>query len=211
MGRIVRGHLGDVRGKVGNLIVTEAFGAPVAKGLPRSSSKPPSQKQLEQRQKMFVSGKFLRKIKKVVLLGFGNEAHRMNGFNLASKLLIKWALRGQYPDYSIDYSLVTVSQGELPSLFAPATVSTVKDTITFTWNATEVVNTKPDDKAILVSYCPEFNVSVYTLSGPDRSAGTGTLVMPGLSGRQVHSWMTFISADGKEISDSQYAGTVTLV
>ena len=80
----------------------------------------------------------------------------------------------------------------------------------FTWDTGATVGTKPDDKAILLFYCPEFNKSVYTLSGPDRSAGTGALSLPGFGGKDVHTWMSFISADGKEFSDSLYAGKVTL-
>jgi hypothetical protein len=212
MGRIIkRSKLGEIAGKVGDLVLSTWNGIEYVKSTPRRSNKKATQSQQEQRLKMTIAGQFLSELTEVVMLGFRGNAYQMSGFNVASSRLMKDAIEGQYPDFTINYSQVELSQGRLSDLFVPKATATVKETITFTWETRELPKASPTDKAILVAYAPEFNTGAYTLSGPERTQGTGTLVVPGLSGADVHTWVFFISADGKKLSDSLYAGKVTLV
>ena len=63
---------------------------------------------------------------------------------------------------------------------------------------------------MLVVYSEDLGRAAYTLSGPARSAGTGLLTIPAFSGKQVQTWLSFISANGKEIADSVFTGQVTV-
>ena len=211
MARMKHGPLGNISGKIGNVSFSTWKDTAIVKERPAKSNKPASQKQLEQRAKMATGNQFMRTLKNVVTKCYRDFTVKMTGYNAAVRNLLKNALTGEYPNYSIDYSLVQLSRGEIRQLFKPAVASAKTDTITFTWTISSGVgNSRPDDKAVLVAYCEAMKVSTYTLDGPSRSAGTADLEMPGYSGQTIHSWIAFISADGTDVSDSVYAGKVTI-
>ena len=211
MGRIKQGPLGHVSGKVGNVTISKWKNKSVVKERPSESSKPASKKQQEVRAKMTVAGQFLRTVKEVVAPCYRDLTIRMTGFNAAVRNLLKFAITGEFPDYGIDYSQVLLCRGEIRQVFKPAASSAKADTLTFTWTTgSGVGKSRPGDKAILVAYCEAMKVSVYTMDGPPRSAGTAELEMPGFGGQVVHTWVAFISDDGSDVSDSVYAGEVTI-
>ena len=211
MGRIKQGPLGSVSGKVGNVTISQWKNKSVVKERPSGSNKPASKKQQEQRAKMTVAGQFLRTVKEVVTPCYRDLTVKMTGFNAAVRNLIKFAISGEFPNYGIDYSQVLLCRGEIRQIFKPVASSAKTDTITFTWTTGNGIGkSRPDDKAILIAYCEAMKVSTYTLNGPPRSAGTAELEMPGFSGQVVHTWVAFISADGADVSDSLYAGEVTI-
>jgi hypothetical protein len=211
MARMKHGPLGNISGKIGNVSFSTWKDTAIVKERPNRSNKPASQKQLEQRARMATGNQFMRTLKEVVTKCYRDFTVKMTGYNAAVRSLLKNALGGEYPNYSIDYSLVQISRGEIKQLFKPAVSSAKADTITFTWTtASGVGKSRPGDKAVLVAYCEAIKVSAYTLDGPPRSAGTADLEMPGFSGQTVHTWVAFISADGTDVSDSIYAGKVTI-
>jgi uncharacterized protein DUF6266 len=46
--------------------------------------------------------------------------------------------------------------------------------------------------------------------GTSRHAGTEILDMRAFSGRTVHTWISFISADNRDVANSVYTGTVVV-
>lgn len=211
MGRMKQGPLGNVTGKFGNVTISKWKNRSVVKERPSGSNKPVSKKQQEQRAKMSVAGKFLRTVKEVITPCYRDFTTQMTGFNAAAKHLLKFAVTGQYPHFGIDYSQVLLCRGEIRTIFKAEASSAKTDTITFTWTTGNGIGkSRPGDKAILVAYCEAIKVSAYTMEGPPRSAGTAELEMPGFSKQVVHTWVAFIAADGSEVSDSVYAGQVTI-
>ncbi|WP_207510793.1 DUF6266 family protein [Longitalea luteola] len=211
MAQVKQGPLGNVSGKIGNISFSSWKEKTVVKGRPSKSKKPATQKQLEQRLKMAVANQFMRTIKEVVTLGYRDLTVKMTGYNASVRNLLKNALSGNHPDYTIDYSLVEICRGEIRQLFKADASSAKTDTVTFTWTTKSGVGrSRPGDKAILVAYCEAMKVSAYTVEGPPRSAGTADLELPGFSGQTVHTWVAFISEDRSDVSDSVYAGKVTL-
>ena len=211
MAQIKQGALGKVSGKIGNISFSTWKEKTVVKERPSKSKKPASKKQLEQRAKMATGNQFMRTIKEVLTLCYRDLTVKMTGYNAAVRHLLKNAISGEYPDYSIDYSQVRISRGEIRQVFKPTASSAKADTITVTWTTDSGVGkSRPGDKAILVAYCEAMKVSAYTVEGPPRSAGTADLELPGFNGQTVHTWVAFISEDGSDVSDSLYAGKVTI-
>ncbi|WP_205513387.1 DUF6266 family protein [Longitalea arenae] len=211
MAQVKQGPLGKVSGKIGNISFSSWKEKTVVKERPSKSKKPASKKQQEQRLKMAKANQFMRTIKEVVTLGYRDLTVKMTGYNASVRNLLKNAVVGEYPDYSIDYSLVQICRGEIRQIFKPVASSAKTDTVTFTWTTSSGVGkSRPGDKAILVAYCEAMKVSAYTIEGPPRSAGTADLEMPGFSGQTVHTWVAFISEDGSDVSDSVYAGKLTI-
>jgi hypothetical protein len=211
MAQFKQGALGKISGKIGNVSFSTWKDKAVVKERPTASKKPASKKQLEQRLKMAVANQFMRTIKEVLTLCYRDLTVKMTGYNAAVRKLLKESINGQYPDYSIDYSQVRICRGEITSVFKPTASSAKTDTVTFTWTtANGVGKSRPGDKAILVAYCEAKKVSAYTVEGPPRSAGTAELELPGFNGQTVQTWVAFISEDGSDVSDSVYAGKVTI-
>jgi hypothetical protein len=61
-------------------------------------------------------------------------------------------------------------------------------------------------------YCEERHESYYDIKdGALRSDGNDILELPAkLSGKTVHTWLSFISENGKDIAPSIYTGQLTV-
>jgi len=211
MARIEESMHGGFRGKVGKLVGGKWNGIDYIRSVGTRSNTEATPSQLNHRSKMALAVGFTRTIKKVVKVGYRDVAVRMSGYNSAIRNLLKNAITGESPNYRIDYSKVMLCRGENRGPIGATTSSPAAETVTFKWGTRDVTGeVKPTDKAILVAYCEAFNVSAFTLQGPDRSTGTGSLEMPEFSGQEVHTWLAFISADGKTVFDSTYTGTVKI-
>ncbi|MGN6617524.1 MAG: DUF6266 family protein, partial [Ilyomonas sp.] len=66
------------------------------------------------------------------------------------------------------------------------------------------------DKSLLLVYCPTLNMSIYVTEGADRSAGTDTVNVSTFSGETVHTYISFISEDGRDVASSIYTGEFTI-
>ena len=171
-----------------------------------------SELQLQQQRKFAVMMKFIQPLAGLLMLSFRNFAVRMTGTNSAFSYNLKNAIAGIYPDYTIDYSLVLISRGDLPNALNPAGAAGAAGEIVFTWlNNAGTGKAMDTDQFIGVVYCPALQQSVYTTKGSDRSAQTDTLAVSMFSGQVVETWVGFISADGKEIATSIYTGQVTVL
>jgi hypothetical protein len=211
MARIEESMHGGFRGKVGKLVGGQWNGIDYIRSIGKRSNAEATPNQLNHRSKMALAGNFARTIKQVVKVGFRDGAVRMSGYNAAVRNLLKNAITGESPNYRIDYSKVMVCRGEGRGPIGASASSPAAETVTFKWSTRDVSGAvKPTDKAMLVAYCEAFNVSAFTIQGPDRSTGTGSLEMPEFSGQEVHTWLAFISADGKTVFESTYTGVVKI-
>jgi hypothetical protein len=211
MARIQEGMHGGFTGKVGKLVGGKWNGIDYVRSIGKRSTTEATQQQLDHRSKMALAVSFMKTFKRVVKIGYRDAAVKMSGYNAATRYLFKNAITGESPEYRIDYSKVMLCRGENRGPIGAKASSPAAETITFTWSTRDKSGeVKPTDKAILVAYCEAFNVSVFTLQGPDRSTGTGSLEMPEFSGQEVHTWLSFISADGKIVFDSTYIGAMKI-
>lgn len=211
MARIKESMHGGFSGKVGKLVGGKWNGVDYVRSIGVRSDKPATENQQVHRSKMALAGSFIRTIKYVVKVGFRDVAVKMSGYNAAVSDLLKNAITGESTEYRIDYTKVMVSRGERIGMIGASVSSPAAETVTFKWNTRDVAGAvKPTDKAILVAYCEAYNVSAFTIQGPDRSTGTGSLEMPEYSGQEVHTWLAFISADGQTVFDSSYTGVVKI-
>ena len=66
------------------------------------------------------------------------------------------------------------------------------------------------DKAVVVVFCPNLNLAQYNASAANRSAGAASIDVSSFKGQSVETWIAFLSADGKEASNSTYTGKLTI-
>lgn len=211
MAKVTESPFGILNGKVGQVVGFTWKGIPVIRVLSKISN-PRTDKQETQRQKWAVTMRFLQPLSGFLEVGFREYAVGMTGINAAMQYNIKNALTGTYPNIAIDYPNARVAQGTLASALNQVASSTVAGTVKFDWedNSSELkASTK--DKTLLVIYNPSQNQAVTVNELAERADGTQTVTVPNsFSGDLVQCYMAFITEDGQTVSNSAFAGAVTV-
>jgi hypothetical protein len=211
MGIISKGILGGFSGTVGTVIGGTWKGITYMRSQPakRASSSTPAQ--LEQQAKFATAMKFVNTMSGLFMISFRNYAVKMTGINNAFAYVLKNAVTGIYPAYTINYPTVLVSRGDLANVLAPTAIAAAGSLITFAWTDNSGVGiAKASDKAILAIYCAGMNLCIYTTGSAARGALTDTIDVSAFSGKAVETYIGFISEDGKNVASSLYTGQLTV-
>jgi hypothetical protein len=180
---------------------------------PTSVNNPRTPAQLAHRAKFSAVIQFLKPLTSFLRIGFKSQAIEMSGFNAAMSYNLKNAVEGTYPDYTVDFTAVKLTSGNLPGALNAGVTSTVSGEVAFTWddNSSED-EALADDKAMLVVYNPAKGLCVPVIGGNTRASGTQVVTVPNLfAGDQVQCYLSFSNATGSICSDSQYVGAVDVV
>jgi hypothetical protein len=211
MGIIKQGITGGFSGNVGNVIGGSWKGIAYMRIRPVSVANPRTDGQLDQRSKFAVTIKFLEPLTEALKTGFRNFAIKMSAFNSAMSYIFN-AIQGTYPNYAIDYPNALISKGKLPRPLNQVAASTVAGTVHFTWddNSGEL-KARSDDKTLLVVYNPAQEQAVVIAGLAERADGTQTITVPNsFSGDLVECYIAFKAKEGELISNSAFAGAVTV-
>jgi hypothetical protein len=212
MAKITESVIGVLSGKIGQVVGTTWKGISVLRVLASSVANPQTDAQLTQRQKWSVTMHFLQPLSEFLKTGFKSYAVKMTGINAAMSYNIKNALTGTYPNIAIDYPNALVSRGNLAGVLNQVASSTVAGTVKFDWedNSGEI-GASALDKTLLVVYNPTQNQAVTVSQLAERADGTQTVTVPdSFSGDLVQCYMAYITADGQTVSNSAFAGAVTV-
>lgn len=210
MGRISKGVLGGFSGTVGTVIGGNWNGIDYMRSLPTfKKNRTSSQKQLEQQARFAVGVKFVRSMQDLFMVTYKQYANEMTGANTGLSDVLKRAVAGIFPTYSILYDQVFISRGSLPNASTANATAGAGGAVLFSWTNTAAGLGKesPDDQVLLVVHCPAINRSVYR-RGALRSTLGDMLQVPAFAGQTVETWVTFTSVDGQDIADSIYTGQV---
>lgn len=212
MGVIQKGILGGFSGKVGTVVGGSWKGIDYMRSKSAKRNFMPTPAQQEQQAKFKLMVAFLHSMSGLLADSFRNYAIKMTGFNNALSYNLKNAVVGLYPSYTVDYSMVLVSRGDLPNAIAPKVTAAAGSLINYAWvDNTGTGKAKATDLTILVVYCESTNQSLYVVGGAARSIGTDTLNVANFKGKLVETYLGFISADGREVASSMYTGQVTVL
>jgi hypothetical protein len=212
MAKITESVIGVLSGKIGQVVGTTWKGISILRVLAGSVANPQTDAQLTQRQKFSVTMNFLQPLSEFLQLGFKSYAVKQTGINAAMSYNIKNALTGTYPNIAIDYPNALVSRGNLAGVLNQVASSTVAGTVKFDWedNSGEI-GASALDKTLLVVYNPTQNQAVTVSQLAERADGTQTVTVPdSFSGDLVQCYMAYITADGVTVSNSAFAGAVTV-
>jgi len=208
------GLLGGFQNKVGPAVGHYTNGQNVVTALPHPSQKPATLGQLTQRLRFSTVVSFIGWLTPIIRVGFANEKkEKQSAFNAAFAYNYANALTGTYPNFVMDYPEVMFSRGKLSGPYTPEIETTVVAELKFNWlgNIKNGVGA-PTDMATLVVYNPlkgEFETMV---NAAPRSALTYTMLLPGdYSGDTVQVYMSFVSADGKTVSNSSFIGAIEVL
>ncbi|WP_276091048.1 DUF6266 family protein [Pedobacter sp. JY14-1] len=212
MGVIHQGILGGFRNKTGSVVGAFWRSLNVMKGLPKKSSKPPTDAQKEVRDKFGLVTNFLSWISPLVEVGFKGLSGVRTAMNAAVAYHIENALTGVWPALNIDYTKVMFSKGKL-ALPSNITIATTVDAqIDFSWANLSNDGKYQDatDKATIMVYNPVKQEFVVLQQIVARSAMSYDLAVPAnFSGDTVHCYISFNSVKTKGlVSESYYAGAL---
>ena len=210
MARFRKGILGGFTGTIGTVIGGNWKGIDYMRSLPNIRNTEPTLKQDLQRRKFRLVANFLRTMKPLLMISFKDSGMKMTGHNSAFSYTLKNAVAGVYPDFELDYTLVKIARGNLPNAVLTGADSTDPGKIKFTWNDnTGIGAAKATDKAILVAYHADTQTAAFTIADAFRSGTVGELSVAALRGKQVETWLAFISEDDKDVSSSVHTGKIT--
>ena len=211
MGKISQGILGGVSGKVGNVVGGNWKGIDYLRIMPASVANPKTPAQLDQRSKFVTVLRFLQAITQFLRIGYKNYAVKMTQFNSAMSEILKNAVTGTYPNYEIDYANVLVSKGSLPNVLNPQAVLDISGDVQLTWTDNQGMgNAVGEDTLMYVVYCPDQKDATFlNQGGASRLDQAQTISLPtSYIGSDVYVFVSAISPDGKDISNSTYVGTL---
>ncbi|MGY4383407.1 hypothetical protein ACVWYN_000426 [Pedobacter sp. UYP24] len=215
MGQYKKGILGHFRGKVGTVIGSIWNGIYYMRSLPDTTNSTPTQSQLNVRIKFAIAQGFLKRIKALINIGYQKFTDGISPMNAATSYTLKYAITGVSPNYTIDYSKVVVSAGDLDQPYNPGMIMSTPAEIKFNWDAqveAQMDYGKNTDTVTFLVFCPILNKFTKVSNVVPRSALTYTLSVPAeFSGELVHAWMVLTSVDGKEVSESYYMGPLTVL
>lgn len=212
MGKINQGILGGVSGQIGNVIGGTWKGIDYLRIKPSSVANPRTEGQIDQRSKFLTVLRFLQPMTDFLRVGFKLYANKMTQFNAAMSYNLFNAVTGAYPNYSVDYSNALVSRGNLTGVSGGSANSTTAGEVDITWTDNSGSGSAmATDKALILILNTARRESVFTVSGPARSATTSNLVVPNeYEGEEVEVFLGFVSEDGSKVSNSTYLGSVTV-
>ncbi|RWU10612.1 DUF6266 family protein [Pedobacter chitinilyticus] len=214
MGIIRNGGNGAFSGKAGSFIGSNWKNVSYIKGIPRLSSKPPTDKQKAQRARFALVLAFLSPIKEIVKIGFqAQEKQKASAFNLAIQHALNFAIVCDYPDYSLDLSKVLLAKGSLtaPAGIALTSPAAAKVQIAYS-NMANKLTAFDDDRLAVIFYSEENAIFMPYIDVAKRSDGGVLLDVPTeFVGKQIDTFLFFIAQNSTRCSLSLYAGTVAVM
>ena len=213
MGKIKQGVLGGFSGKVGTVIGSFWKGLAVMRGLPVGKRGNPTASQLQQQAKFSLMIKFLQPLTDLLNLTFNSLAVGMSGLNKALSYNVQNAITGVYPALTVDYPMLLLSRGDLLVAIGPAAASAVAGKVDFTWtNNSGPGKVRATDTAFVAVFCEALGYWVYNYqTAAARVAGAYSFDVPDFSGKPVHTYLGFVSANGRIFSNTAYAGLVNVL
>jgi len=215
MGSFNRGVHGGFSGKIGNVVGAHWRGIDYMRSLPRvAKGRPVTKEQMEHRVNFAAVVAFAKPISFVFNVGYGKLAkQKLTGYNLAVRQIYREAIVGEYPDVSVDPTLVRISTGDLVRPHNPAIEALSGQVLRVSWVDKTQERKKMDhsDLAIVVAYNPTKAEYQYDIGGAKRLDEELLLELPDyFAGDEVHVYLGMVSKTGGIACNSLYLGTVVV-
>ena len=212
MGTFSDGILGGFSGSVGPVVGSSWKGVQVMRAKPSGKRRKSTDGQLRQMAKMKLMSGFLSPLKGLLNKTYDSITVHMSCFNKALSYNMRNAVTGDYPAFTVNFEQLILGKGDLLNVKMLTAVSSSVGKISFDWkdNSNEG-SARATDQAFVAVYCEVLNQWKTSDQGSLRIAGSYTLDVAAFSGKAVHGYIGFLSADGKFVSTSLYTGLVNIL
>jgi hypothetical protein len=213
MGKLINGILGGFSGTVGPVVGSRWKDIDVIRSRPPGKRRKSSEDQLKQQAKMSLMTPFVSPLTDLLNSTYHQVTVRtMSCFNKALSYNMRNAVTGDYPAFTINYSLVMLGIGELLNVEMPKTSSDSEGKIAFTWtDNSNVGSARATDLFFVAVYCEGLGKWETVANATQRNAGSYLLDVTAFSGKAVHAYIGFLSADAKFVSTSLYTGSINIL
>ncbi|WP_316752042.1 DUF6266 family protein [Pedobacter gandavensis] len=212
MGKLFAGPWSDFQGKVGNNVGRYVKGVNVLAVKPHKSNKPATAHQLNQQDVFGRINSIVTHFDEPIEAGFRKRSFRKTARIAAVEYNLEKAVTGISPNREINYPMLTFSLGKLPGAQLLKVINSLDDPdyLSFTWK--KDINdslAKDTDVISFMIHCPVLNRNTGLLKAFKRSELKCDFPIPFIfSGQQIECYAFFTAADGNQVSDSQYVGTL---
>lgn len=136
------------------------------------------------------------------------KKRKAKGSKAAIENLAK-ALKGEFPDVSLDFSKISILEGTLAAHCGAMHQNYGSNKLSFSWSRCTQSNSNESDELMGMIYCPERHEFWCEQNlGITRADGFCTIDVPvEFAGSEVHVWLAYRTADGRSISNSAYMGS----
>jgi hypothetical protein len=211
MATIVSFHPFLFKGKIGNIVGYVKNGKQIACSLPKKSRVPRSAAQKLQQNKFKLIIQFFQPLKLLLNETLKNTGGNKTTFNLAHSYNIRNAVLNNSTRLKIDYPRVMLVKGLLPMANKIAASASGAGELKFEWTRHTKNNIVYNPDSVWVAaYCEELKKWKYDPCIAQRKNRKCVLDVKEFSGKRVHTYIGFYSADRKQFSDSQYCGVVNI-
>lgn len=212
MGKLEAGFLGPMTGKLSNAVGFKRGNINVIR-VNSKKTKPASEAQALQQERFKETVRLLRRFLTVFRVGFKSGNASKSPMNLAVKANSE-ALIGDYPDLMWDFSQLKLSEGTQTDLSGDVTMeSTQVGEISLTWkdNSSDDIDALAGDQVLFVFFSEEKQQVIVKKNAAVRGALGATVTLPqALSGTTIHAWAIVTGITTKNVSFSNYSGSVIL-
>lgn len=213
MGKSETGVFSDWSGGIDNLVGAVVHGEQQIRKKPAKSSKPPVQSQIDQRIKFAIVAAFVKSLAPVIQIGY-QSFNKNSPRNAAVSYHLKNAITGVSPDFAFDYTAAVLSKGGLPKGMEMELTELPDRGLKLSW--TQANSLTQNDKLVrgtdlvyAVFYSVEEKMYLVIEGSATRASLEANTIIPRMfKGNTLHSYVFFVSADGKLVSDSQYLGSM---
>jgi Family of unknown function (DUF6266) len=211
MAKLPNGILGGFIGTLGPAVGTQWKGKQVIRSRPPRKRPKSSEDQLKQQAKVRLLTPFVSPLTRFLNSTYHSVTVQTSCFNKAMSYNLRNAIGGEYPVFKINYTLVALGVGDLLNVEKPTMSSESTGRLTFSWkdNSNEG-SARATDQFFAALYCEELKRWETRKEGPQRNAGSYTLDVSAFSGKAVHAYIGFLSADAKFVTTSLYAGSINI-
>ncbi|HKG07217.1 MAG TPA: DUF6266 family protein [Pedobacter sp.] len=210
MARYKNGINGPVSGKVGTVVAASWRGIDYLRSVSDTRNVKWTEAQVLQRLKMAAVMAWLKPLLVVINIGFQAFREKKTPLNAAVSYHLKEALKGEPPEYEIDFKKAIFSIGVLLVSFVREVLGIGNALLHLKWeNGVETAYSAPGDRATFIVYNKARERFVTFENEAVRADGEATLQLPEeFEGDTVHCYMFYVG--GKMVSTSSYLGEVVV-
>ncbi len=206
----VTGIFQGVRGKLGNVVFRTRNGKTFLCKSPVFRKRKLTERQSTTRTKFAFTIAFVKSLMFLFRRTYQHIEDGKTGFNRAVSHNYHEAVMGECEPYQVNYPKVVLSRGNLslPEMIMAASLS--HGTLSFMWTYDELFY-ENDIKVFIAIYCEESDDWRFDIDNANLSDCMHTVEFPYFSGKPVHTYIGFVSADGHKVSNSHYTGMVNIL
>lgn len=211
MAIIKKGILGGFSGTAGTVVGAKNRKKDTMRSKPTRSAKASNNPTQPQNLKLSLLVPFLKNFTSSINIGFSHKKNNDSSFNRATSYNLTHAIKGEHPNFELDYTKVLFSKGSREAIWSGKISYTAELSLTISWEIPDTAKLRIIGKDKLQVIVAARNSALY-LEKPDVAERKDLSTTFKLPKRYLDDildvWIFFVSPDAKKTSNSYYLGSI---